>query len=695
MSDMKRLVISEKPSVARSIAAVIGAVNRHDGYLEGGGYIVSWCIGHLIASAEPDSYDPKYKNWRHEDLPIIPKDWKYTVNEQTRQQYEVLKKLMHDPQVSEVICATDAGREGELIFRLVYMTAGCTLPVKRLWISSLETEAIRRGFMELRDGRDYDDLYHAALCREHADWLVGMNATRLFSLLYGRTLKVGRVMSPTLAMIVSREEAIRDFKPEKFYTVMLNTKVCSQSERISSKADAEAIRDQCSGQTAVVKEIQTKQRSEKPPHLYDLTTLQRDANRIFGYTAQQTLDYTQSLYEKKLVTYPRTDSRYLTHDMAEALPDLVNRIGMSYPYTAGLVLPVNTDQVIDDKKVSDHHAIIPTMAAADKRDQISAGESDILSLIAISLLCAVGEPYQYEETTVITECAGHLFTAKGRRTVRIGWKAPWNTFRGSVGPRGDFHEEADLAIPSDLHEGETYEPAAATLKEGTTSSPQRYTEDSILSAMENAGNGEMPEDAERRGIGTPATRASVLEKLVAEGLIERKGSGRAKHLVPTSKGCALIAVLPEQLQSPLLTAEWEQHLKQIEHGQANPDHFMNEICDMLKDLVQNVNRVPEAAELFPSQHESLGKCPNCGAAVSETARGFFCENRTCRFGIWKNNRFLVSSGKPPTAEMVKSLLQDGQITLKGLRSKTGKLYEARLVLDCAEDGSARIRPVFN
>ena len=692
---MTKLVISEKPSVARSIAAVLGANEKHEGYLTGSGCIVSWCIGHLVSAAMPEDYDPRYKRWQYDDLPILPDKWKYNISPQTQKQYQVLKRLMLDPKVDQIVCATDAGREGELIFRLVYAQTGCTKPVERLWISSLEQDAIRQGFQQLRSSQEYDKLYQAALCREHADWLIGMNATRLYSLLYGRTLKVGRVMSPTLAMVVDREDSIRSFQPEKFYTVQLQGEPVFQSQRISSREEAEQLQTECEGKTATVTVVSRTQKAEQPPKLYDLTSLQRDANRIFGFTAQQTLDYTQSLYEKKLCTYPRTDSRYLTHDMQEMLPGLVQTVSKAFPFSAGMQLPVCAAQVINDSKVSDHHAIIPTAEIGRQHEPLPGGEQDILTLIAVRLMCAVGEAYLYEDTAVIATCAGHDFITKGRTTIQMGWKAPWFTFRGSYGARGNFEEDKETAIRSDLHEGTLITPTAVIVREGTTTAPKRYTEGSILAAMERAGSADMPDDAERKGIGTPATRSTILEKLVADGLITRKGNNRTQQLVPTEQGAALIAILPEQLQSPLLTAEWEQKLKQIERGEKAPDSFMREICEMVTTLKATAQRVPNADALFPPQQEALGKCPNCGAAVTETPRGFFCENRTCRFGVWKDNKFLCSGGKPPTKQMVQELLSNGQVKLTGLKSKAGKRYDALIILDGAEDGSARIRPVFN
>ncbi len=692
---MEELVIAEKPSVARSIAEVLGASEKHDGYLQGHGFIISWCIGHLVGSAAPEAYDEKLKVWRYEDLPIIPEKWKYEVIGQTGKQFSILKKLMHDPHISSIVCATDAGREGELIFRLVYEKAGCTLPVRRLWISSLEKEAIAQGFGMLKDGSDYDNLYKAALCRDHADWLIGMNATRLYSLLYGRTLKVGRVMSPTLAMIVNREESIQAFIPEKFYTVQLDSQIQALSERFSKKEDAEAVCGACNGQDATIAKIETKAFIFSPPKLYDLTTLQRDANKIFGFTAQQTLDYAQSLYEKQLITYPRTDSQYLTHDTEHKLPALVSSFSSKLPFVSGLSLHTSPSQVINDAKVSDHHAIIPTINAANMLSRLPDSECSILTMIAVRMICAMDCPCKGEDKTITLSCSGYPFIAKARNISQMGWKAIWSTFRGGYGDKGTFEEENITSMPESLKEGSILKNVKASVKEGVTVPPKHYTEATILSAMESAGNSDMPKDAERKGIGTPATRAGILEKLVTEGLVERSGKGRTKNLIPTEKGTSLIAVLPEQLQSPLLTAEWEQKLKMIEKGELNPDTFITEISDMVSNLVLHAERLPIADSLFPANENSVGKCPNCGAAVIEKEHGFFCENRVCTFRLWKNNRMLMSNGKPPTRQIIHTLLTDGQVHLDGLKSKTGKTYSALIILDCADDGTSRVRPIFN
>ncbi len=689
------LVIAEKPSVALMVGQVLGATEKKSGYLAGTACMVTWCIGHLVELAQPHAYHERFAKWKWDDLPILPDEWRYNVSLHTKKQFDIIRKLMNDPKVETIVCATDAGREGELIFRLVYRQCGCTKPIKRLWISSLEESAIRAGFEALHDGIEYESLYQAALCRQQADWLVGINASRVFSLLYNVTLNVGRVMSPTLALIVSRDAAIAAFQPEAFYTVQMSCGFIASTERMSEQAEAQRIQELCNLNTAVVRNIERKQKKENPPKLYDLTSLQRDANRLFGFTAQQTLDYVQSLYEKKLTTYPRTDSRYLTGDMASMLPELVNGVASKFPFTAGLHLTVNPGQVIDNSKVTDHHAIIPTRSMPE-RDLMSlpAGERDVLQLISVRLLCAVGEPHVYDETTVTLECEGVTFNAKGKTVTQMGWKIPEATFLGSVGDRIQKESsEREYPIP-ELEIGQTLSPVMTKIKEGKTSPPRHFTEDTLLAAMESAGAEDMPEDAERKGLGTPATRAETLEKLISTGYVVRKGDKRTKHLSPTAKGTALITILPEQLQSPLLTAEWEQQLKQIEYGEADPKEFMQEIREMLVELVNTAKPVPGADTLFSSERKSLGACPKCGMAVTEKSKGFFCENQTCRFGIWKDNRFFADKDLQLTPEIITSLLKKGQVKVKGLRSKkTGKPYDAVVVMEM-RDGNPLFRLDF-
>lgn len=688
MSTKQTLVIAEKPSVAKSIAAVLNATNRKDGYLEGSGFLVSWCVGHLVELADASTYEERYGKWSLADLPILPEHWRYVITPDTKKQFDTLKQLMGRADVESLVCATDAGREGELIFRLVYEQAKCKKPVKRLWISSMEDSAIREGFEHLRPSADYDNLYRAALCRARADWLVGINATRLFSCLYHRTLNIGRVMTPTLALIVQREADIDAFKPTPFYTVTLGlSDFTVTGERLTDKAQAEVVQAACmAADAATVKSVERKEKTEKPPTLYDLTTLQREANRLLGFTAQQTLDYLQSLYEKKLATYPRTDSRYLTSDMAQSLPVLVNTVAKAMPFASGVAVYCNPAQVINDAKVSDHHAIIPTQGVKDADlSGLPAGERSLLSLIAARLLCAVGQPYAYAETAVLVECAGYEFKAKGRAVLNPGFKELDGRYRDTLKNKPEPDKEKEAKALPVLAEGQSCEVVTAGIKEGKTTPPAHFTEDSLLAAMETAGAGEMPEDAERKGLGTPATRAGILEKLIKVGFLERKKVKKTTHLMPTHEGVALITVLPEQIQSPSMTAEWEHQLKEIERGEASPEAFLCEISAMLKDLTSHYEAVKDAAVLFPSKKESLGKCPRCGGSVVELKKGFVCENRDCGFAIWKESKFFTAKKKKPTAAFVTELLASGRARLSGCYSeKSGKTYDAVVVLD--DDG---------
>ena len=666
---------------------MIGATARKDGYLEGNGWRVSWCVGHLAGLADADSYDPKYAKWRYDDLPILPADWQMTVGKDKKKQFDVLKKLMNAPDVTEVVNACDAGREGELIFRSVYELAGCQKPMKRLWISSMEDAAIREGFANLRSGAEYDGLRDAALCRAKADWLVGINATRLFSVLYHRTLNIGRVMSPTLALIVQREAEIDSFKPVPFYTVALELPgFTALGERMKDKAAAEQLKNACQEAAATVKQVERKDKSEKPPALYDLTTLQRDANRLLGYTAQQTLDYLQNLYEKKLCTYPRTDSRYLTSDMAEGLPVLVNLVANAMTFRKGIAISCDAGAVINDKKVTDHHAVIPTrnIQNADLSG-LPVGERTVLELVALRLLCAVAQPYIYAETSVTVECAGAAFTAKGRTVKHPGWRALDAAYRANLKNAPEPDKEAESKELPELTEGQSLPLTDAAVKEGKTSPPKHFTEDTLLSAMETAGKEDMPEDAERKGLGTPATRAGILEKLVSAGFLERKKSKKTVQLMPSHDAVSLITVLPEQLQSPLLTAEWEYRLGEIERGELSPEDFMAGISAMLRELVGTYQVIKGTEYLFSPPREVVGRCPRCGGEVAEMQKGFFCQDETCRFAIWKNNKWWAAKKKQPTKAVVAALLKDGRARLTGCYSeKTGKTYDATVVLE--DDG---------
>ena len=659
-----RLVIAEKPSVAQSIAAVLGAKSRHDGYLEGSGYIVSWCFGHLAELADAAVYNADDAKWTLAALPIIPTSFRFIVRSEKQKQFDILRELMRREDVAEVVNACDAGREGELIFRTVYCLAGCSKPILRLWISSMEDDAIRSGFQQLRSGRDYDGLHQSALCRAKADWLVGINATRYFSLTYGRTLNIGRVMSPTLALLVQREAEISAFVAEPFYTVQLDCGFPATTDRMKDRKDADAIANACKGKTVTVKSVERKEKSEKAPALYDLTSLQRDANRVLGYTSQQTLDYLQALYEKKLCTYPRTDSRYLTDDMEGSVPGLVAAAaavcGMEKPPT------ICAKQVCSSKKVTDHHAIVPTISA-EKVDMASLplGEREVLKLAARGLLRAVDEPHRYAETVITVDCAGQSFTAKGKTILTPGWKEIERRFKASF--KTDADEDApELAreLP-EITEGQTFDPVEASITEHFTTPPKPYTEDTLLSAMERAGAEDMPEDAERQGLGTPATRASILEKLL-----------------PTKDGHNLVCVLPEVLTSPQLTAEWETKLTAIAKGEADPDGFMVGIEEMTRSLISRYSQISEDAQkLFQSERVVIGKCPRCGEAVYEGKKNYYCGNRACQFVMWKNDRFFEERGKTFTPKIAAALLKDGKAKVKGLRSmKTGKTYDGTVLL---------------
>lgn len=674
-----QLVIAEKPSVAQSLAAVLGARKRGQGYLEGNGYLVSWCVGHLVGLAAADAYDPKYSKWCYEDLPIIPEKWKYAVAPDKKEQYEALVSLMNRPDVESLVCATDAGREGELIFRLVYDHGGCKKPFHRLWISSMEDSAIREGFAALRPGRDYDRLYEAALCRAKADWLVGISGTRLFSSLYHKTLNVGRVMTPTLALVVEREAAISGFKKEKFYTVVLDCgKFTAVSGRCENRKAADHLAAACLGQAAVVNKVEKKQKSAQPPKLYDLTSLQRDGNRLFGYTAQQVLDYAQALYEKKLLTYPRTDSNYLTEDMRDTLPGLCEAVISVLPFPV-TVSGVDASSVVDSSKVSDHHALLPTsQTAGADLSVLPAGERNLLTLVTVRLLCAVWEKQVYEDTEAEITCGGGLFTAKGRVIVSPGFTEVEQAFLSTLKKKPESgSKEEPKALPP-LSQGQTFEKVKAAAKEGATSPPRHFTEDLLLSAMEHASAQEFAQigDVERTGLGTPATRAGVLEKLVRGGFLERKG----RQLLPTKKGTDLIAVLPDMVKSASLTARWESGLKEVERGEQSAAAFMEGIEGMVSDLVAQYRGVSVDTSMFRSR-EVIGACPRCGSDVVEGKKNFYCASRECQFSMWKDDRFFTSKRKELTKPMAAALLKNGRIKVKGLFSeKKGVLYDAFVAL---------------
>ena len=686
------MIVTEKPSVAISYAKILGVHGRQDGYLEGNGYLVSWCVGHLVELAPPSAYGEQYVKWNIADLPILPEKWQYLVSASTKKQFGILKKLMHRADVNTVVNSCDAGREGELIFRLVYEQAGCKKPVSRLWLSSMEDSAVRAGFANLKPSTEYDALYQAALCRERADWMIGINCSRLFSCLYGRPLAVGRVMTPTLAMTVEREAAIAAFVPKKFYTVALEltSGFVASSRRISEKAAAEKLLAGCREEmVSTIQKITRKEKAENPPPLYDLTTLQRDANRLLGYSAQQTLDYVQSLYEKQLTTYPRTDSCYIADEDEEMLEELAEELEDFLGFVsedADDDVP-RTRRTVNRQKVTDHHAILPTrsMLQADL-DALPKGERNILKLIIARTLMAVSKPFRYLETLLTTECAGEEFTAKGKEILEEGWKAVERKVLADI-----LNRKREFTALPQVEESECGI-LNAELKEGQTSPPKHFTEDTLLHSMETASADSMPEGVERQGIGTPATRAATIEKLVQKGFLERKGDKKTKVLLPTDKGKALITVMPEEIQSADMTADWETKLLRVERGEMEPETFMTEINDMISSLVNTTEAVKGASALM--KNKVIGVCPNCGNSVVEREKGYFCENRECRFVLWKDNAFFKRLGKRMDAHVADRLLRDGRVRLKDCKSSKGKTYNATVLLSTEADGRSKFSLEF-
>ena len=678
-----QLVIAEKPSVAASIAAALGVKEKKDGYIEGGGYLISWCVGHLVELAEAAAYGEQYKKWSYESLPILPEEWQYNVAADKGKQFSILKELMHRADVSEVVNACDAGREGELIFRFVYEVTGCNKPMRRLWISSMEDKAIKAGFADLKDGRDYDALYASALCRAKADWIIGINATRLFSCLYDKTLNVGRVQTPTLKMLVDRGEAISHFKKEKYYHVRLDLSGAeAASERISDKSRADALKAACEAGTAVCVSLTKEKKTAAPPKLFDLTSLQREANKIYGYTAKQTLDLAQTLYEKRLLTYPRTDSAFLTDDMGDTAAKTVAMLSGKLPFMEGAEFTPEVSRTLDSSKVSDHHAIIPTMELA-KTDLAALPESErnILTLAGARLIFAAAEPHIFEAVTAVFSCADTEFTARGKTVLAGGWKDLERRYRATLKGKPD-PEDADSdgenTLP-ELSEGQSFESPTAKVTEHFTTPPKPHNEATLLSAMERAGNEDTDPDAERRGLGTPATRAAVIEKLVKSGFAERKG----KQLIPTQNGAALVSVLPDMLTSPQLTAEWENNLTQIAKGAADAGDFMQRIEAMARELVKENATADKDKVAFTGGEEkpSIGKCPRCGSPVHEGRKNFYCSNRDCAFTMWKNDRFFEERKVTFTPKIAAALLKSGKVNVKKLYSpKTGKTYDGTLVL---------------
>ena len=676
-----KLIIAEKPSVAQTIAAALGVKEKKDGYIEGGGYLISWCVGHLVELAEAAAYGEQYKKWSYESLPILPEEWQYTVATDKSKQLKTLKELMHRADVSEVVNACDAGREGELIFRFVYGVAKCNKPMRRLWISSMEDAAIKAGFADLGDGRDYDALYASALCRAKADWIIGINATRLFSCLYHKTLNVGRVQTPTLKMLVDRGEAISHFKKEKYYHVRLDLSGAeAASERISDKPGADTLKAACEAETAVCVSLTKEKKTAAPPKLFDLTSLQREANKIYGYTAKQTLDLAQTLYEKRLLTYPRTDSAFLTDDMEDTAAKTVTMLSGKLPFMEGAEFTPDVSRTLDSSKVSDHHAIIPTMELA-KTDPAALPESErnILTLAGARLIFAAAEPHIFEAVTAVFSCAGTEFTARGKTVLAGGWKDLERRYRATLKGKPDPEDMEEENTLPELSEGQTFTSPTAKVTEHFTTPPKPHNEATLLSAMERAGNGDTDPDAERRGLGTPATRAAVIEKLVKSGFAERKG----KQLIPTQNGAALVSVLPDMLTSPQLTAEWENNLTQIAKGAADAGDFMQRIEAMMRELVKENTAADKSKAVFTGGEEkpSVGKCPRCGSPVHEGKKNFYCSNRDCAFTMWKNDRFFEERKVAFTPKIAAALLKSGKANVKGLYSpKTGKTYDGTVVL---------------
>ena len=672
------LVIAEKPSVGAAIGKVLGASCRKDGYLEGNNYIVSWCVGHLVGLADASSYDERFAKWRYSDLPIVPDEWLFEVPKDKQKQFKVLCDLMLDKRVTELVCATDAGREGELIFRLVYKKAGCTKPFKRLWISSLEDSAIREGFAHLRSSGEYDRLYEAALARSKADWIVGINGTRLFSTLYHKKLVVGRVQTPTLAMLVEREGKISTFHKEKYFNVHISKEnLTADLEKVKTEEEAKAVAAACDKKQAVVSSLKKETKTVNPPRLYDLTTLQREANRYYGFTAQQALDLVQSLYEKKLLTYPRTDSQFITEDMESTARQVIGIVSRKVPLFEGIIHEPDIGRITNNAKVTDHHAIIPTVQL-EKQDlgELPESEQKIIRLVAMRLLSATGEKHIYDETSVTLTCEGYEFRAKGKTVVQDGWKAIERRFKESL--KSKEKDEPERSLPS-LNEKDILSSVDASVTEHYTSPPKPYTEDSLLSAMETAGNAEFDDDTEKKGLGTPATRAGIIEKLVKGGFVERKG----KSLVPTKDGNNLVCVLPEQITSPTMTAEWENTLMQIERGNADADKFLSGIVEMTSELVKAYPFLSEAeANRFDTGRESIGKCPRCGSPVYVGKGNYYCSNKECSFCMWEDNKFFSSKKKKLTKKIAAELLDKGWCRVTGLYTpKRPQLYDAVIRLD--------------
>lgn len=690
----KFLVIAEKPSVAQSYAKNLSAYKREDGYLEGESCIVSWCLGHLAEYAQPEEYDPKYEKWQFDDLPILPEVWKLKVSKDKKKQFEVIKTLMNRSDVEYLVNGCDAGREGELIFQRVYDLAGCRKPVKRLWISSMEDAAIQKGFQTMKSEEEYKNLCMAAVCRAQADWLIGMNGTRAYTTRYFKRLVVGRVQTPTLAMLAERQERIEHFQKEAFYKVALTDgKLTVVSENIANEEAADLLAALCNGSTAVVTQMKKERKKSFPPKLYDLTSLQREANRYFGYTAKRTLDMLQELYEEKLVTYPRTDSQFVTEDMKDSVEELVGKMPVLLPFVDYGQLGHGIKRVINNAKVSDHHAILPTKEAVEKGiADLPADKKNLMMLICKQLVQATGEEYLYEQTDITVKCQEHDFKARGKIPVQMGFKEVEKAFKQLCVKAEPVEEkEKETSIPAGYEEGMRLFPVKAEKITHYTSPPKPFNEDTLLAAMETAGNKEFDSETEKKGLGTPATRASIIEKLVSSGYAQRKG----KQILPSTEGKELVKVMPEYLKSAVMTAEWENQLLLMEKGEITDTQFMGEITSLVRKILEVCREIPEEERRrFQMEREVIGKCPVCGCDVFEGKQNFYCSNRQCDFALWKENRFLGSMEKNLDKKMARELLDKACTHVKGLYSKKKDMkFDADLLLTL-EDGKPRFHLEF-
>ena len=690
----KFLVIAEKPSVAQSYAKNLSAYKREDGYLEGESCIVSWCLGHLAEYAQPEEYDSKYEKWQFDDLPILPEAWKLKVSKDKKKQFDVLKGLMNRSDVEYLVNGCDAGREGELIFQRVYDLAGCRKPVKRLWISSMEDAAIQKGFQTMKSEEEYKNLCMAAVCRAQADWLIGMNGTRAYTTRYFKRLVVGRVQTPTLAILAERQERIEHFQKEAFYKVALTDgKLTVVSENIANEEAADLLAALCNGSTAVVTQMKKERKKSFPPKLYDLTSLQREANRYFGYTAKRTLDMLQELYEEKLITYPRTDSQFVTEDMKDSVEELVGKMPVLLPFVDYGQLGHGIKRVINNAKVSDHHAILPTKEAVEKGiADLPADKKNLMMLICQQLVQATGEEYLYEQTDITVKCQEHDFKARGKIPVQMGFKEVEKAFKQlCVKAEPVEGKEKETSIPAGYEEGMRLFPVKAEKTTHYTSPPKPFNEDTLLAAMETAGNKEFDSETEKKGLGTPATRASIIEKLVSSGYAQRKG----KQILPSTEGKELVKVMPEYLKSAVMTAEWEDQLLMMEKGQITDTQFMGEITSLVRKILEVCREIPEEERRrFQTAREVIGKCPVCGCAVFEGKQNFYCSNRQCDFALWKENRFLGSMEKNLDKKMARELLDKACTHVKGLYSKKKDMkFDADLLLTL-EDGKPRFHLEF-